>query len=463
MKQVYVCQACGAEEPKWQGQCSQCQAWNTLVQESIQKPDKRQQRSLTASSPKPVQLSQVSVSPVERHSTHNPELDRVLGGGMVPGSVILIGGDPGIGKSTLLSRTMVDLTSKGLKGLYVSGEESIEQISLRMRQLDLASDHVWLLAQTQLESILEQCHNHKPQVLVIDSIQTLWSSDLTSVAGSVSQVRECAMRLVSLAKATSMTLFLVGHVTKEGTLAGPRVLEHMVDVVLYFEGEHSGRFRLIRAVKNRYGAANELGVFAMTEHGIRPVSNPSAMFLSGSRKPSPGSCVLVTWEGTRPLLVEVQVLIDDCSSNYPRRVAVGIDSQRLVLLLAGLSRHGGCQLHQYDVYVNVVGGLKVNETAIDMALLVALLSSFRHKPVPNDLVVFGEIGLASEVRPVQSGQQRLKEAEKHGFKQAIIPVANQTRGAKDGLKIHAVSHMQDAMNVIQSLLQDTAVSFESSK
>lgn len=444
MKSVYVCSNCGAQELKWQGQCPSCQAWNTLTQEVQQKTDKR---SVGACS-KPVKLSQVSVDTVERHLTHNPELDRVLGGGIVPGSVILIGGDPGIGKSTLLSRTLVDLSELNLKGLYVSGEESLQQISLRMKQLNLASEQVWLLAQTQLELILQQVKDTSPQILVIDSIQTLWSSDLTSAAGSVSQVRECAMRLVALAKQLNVALFLVGHVTKEGTLAGPRVLEHMVDVVLYFEGEQSGRFRLIRAVKNRYGAANELGVFAMTEQGIRPVSNPSAIFLSGSRQSSPGSCVLVTWEGSRPLLVEVQVLIDSCVSNYPRRVAVGIDPQRLILLLAGLSRHGGCQLHEYDVYVNVVGGLKVTETAIDMALLVALLSSLRHKPIASDLVVFGEIGLASEIRPVQNGLLRLKEAQKHGFKRAIIPKANENQSCKTDLTIHAVSHMKEAIDVI---------------
>ncbi|MBF12779.1 MAG: DNA repair protein RadA [Legionellales bacterium] len=457
MKTVFICSSCGAQEPKWQGQCPNCQSWNTLVENVQQKQDKRSM-TILGKNCKPVKLSQVSVNAVERYLTKNPELDRVLGGGIVPGSVILIGGDPGIGKSTLLSRTLVDITQQKLQGLYVSGEESLEQISLRMKQLGLASEQVWLLAQTQLEQILEQVKETLPSILVIDSIQTLWSADLSSAAGSVSQVRECAMRLVSLAKELNVALFLVGHVTKEGTLAGPRVLEHMVDVVLYFEGEQSGRFRMIRAVKNRYGASNELGVFAMTEQGIRPVSNPSAIFLSGCRQSSPGSCVLVTWEGTRPLLVEVQVLIDSSVANYPRRVAVGLDPQRLVLLLAALSRHGGCQLHNYDVYVNVVGGLKISETAIDLALLVALLSSLRHKSIPTDWVVFGEIGLNGEVRPVQNGLLRLKEAQKHGFKHAIIPKANDSQANKTPMTLHRITYMKEAIRVIDSALTSTAAS-----
>jgi DNA repair protein RadA/Sms len=373
------------------------------------------------------------------------ELDRVLGGGLVAGSVVLIGGDPGIGKSTLLLQALAAFTGQ-LKTLYVTGEESPEQVSLRSRRLGVVADDVRILAETSVESILKQARVETPQIMVIDSIQTLYTEVLQSAPGSVGQVRESAAQLVRFAKQTGTALFLVGHVTKEGTLAGPRVLEHMVDTVLYFEGDSGGRYRIIRAIKNRFGAVNELGVFAMTDKGLREVRNPSSIFLSRHEQPVAGSVIMVTMEGTRPLLVEVQALVDDSQLSSPRRVTLGLEQNRLAMLLAVQHRHGGVLMSDQDVFVNVVGGVRVSETAADLPVLLAVLSSFRNRSVPNDLVIFGEVGLAGEIRPVPNGQERLREAAKLGFRRALIPAANAPKGTTDGLEVHAVSRYADVLD-----------------
>lgn len=367
-------------------------------------------------------MSEVSLGEKIRTSSGLRELDRVLGGGLVQGSVILIGGDPGIGKSTLLLQTLAAIQQ--LKSLYVSGEESVEQITLRARRLNLDETGFRLLAETGIESILETARIEKPQLMVIDSIQTLFTERIQSAPGSVAQVRECAARLVGFAKQTNTAVFVVGHVTKEGALAGPRVLEHMVDSVLYFEGDSGSRYRILRAVKNRFGAVNELGVFAMTEMGLKGVSNPSSLFLSRHETPVSGSTIMVTLEGTRPLLVEIQALVDESHLANPRRIAVGLEQHRLAMLLAVLHKHGNIPMYDQDVFVNVVGGIRVTETGADLPVLLATLSSFRNKPLPADLAVFGEVGLAGEIRPVPNGLERLQEAIKHGFKRAIIPKAN---------------------------------------
>ena len=366
---------------------------------------------------------------------------------MVNGSVVLIGGDPGIGKSTILIQALSALAAQGgVRTLYVSGEESIEQISLRARRLGLELPVLRTLTENRLEAVLEAAAAEQPRVMVVDSIQTVFTDLLTSAPGAVAQVRECAAQLVRYAKQTNTTVLLVGHVTKEGTLAGPRVLEHMVDTVLYFEGDGSSRYRVIRAVKNRYGAVNELGVFAMTDKGLREVSNPSAIFLSRHEEQVPGSIVMVTREGTRPLLVEVQALVDESRLNQPRRVTLGLEQNRLAMLLAVLHRHAGTQSFGLDIFVNVVGGVRINETGADLPILLAILSSLRDKPLPRDLIAFGEVGLAGEIRPVQSGQERLQEAVKHGFKRAIIPAANKPKQAIKGLKLHAVSRLDQALD-----------------
>jgi DNA repair protein RadA/Sms len=373
------------------------------------------------------------------------ELDRVLGGGLVAGSVILIGGDPGIGKSTLLLQSLATFSGK-LKSLYVTGEESPEQVALRARRMELQADQVRLLAEVSVERILLHARNELPQVLVIDSVQTLYTELLQSAPGSVGQVRESAAQLVRFAKQTGTALFLVGHVTKEGTLAGPRVLEHMVDTVLYFEGDPGGRYRVIRAIKNRFGAVNELGVFAMTDKGLKEVRNPSSIFLSRHERPVAGSVILVTMEGTRPLLVEVQALVDDSQLSNPRRVTLGLEHNRLAMLLAVQHRHGGVLMSDQDVFVNVVGGVRVNETAADLAVLLAVLSSFRNQTLPNDLVVFGEVGLAGEIRPVPNGQQRLREAAKLGFRKALVPAANAPKSKIKGLDIQPVSRYSEVLD-----------------
>ncbi len=428
-KTAYVCSDCGAEYPKWQGQCEACGAWNTLSAFVVQPAKEAAGGAVRrvgfagaeASQVRP--LEAVAGEVEQRHLVRIGELDRVLGGGLVEGSVVLVGGDPGIGKSTLLLQTLAALGDR-LPGLYVSGEESLAQIAARGHRLGLELSPLRALAETCVERILEHAAAEKPRVLVIDSIQTIWTETLPAAPGSVSQVRESAARLTRYAKQSGASVFLVGHVTKEGGIAGPRVLEHMVDAVLYFEGETGSRFRVLRAFKNRFGAVNELGVFAMTDKGLREVPNPSAIFLSAQQGSTSGSAVMVTREGTRPLLVEVQALVDQSSLGNPRRVALGLEQNRLAMLLAVLHRHGGAAVFDQDVFVNVVGGIRVQETAADLPVLLAVLSSFRDKPLLEKTVAFGEVGLSGEVRPVPNGEERLKEAAHHGFRRAIVPRAN---------------------------------------
>jgi len=447
-KTVYYCSSCGAEAPKWSGQCSDCGEWNTLSETTavVSSRQRAANTSYTGSNITHVQsLDSVEPDDVQRIATSISEFDRVLGGGLVPGSVTLIGGDPGIGKSTLLLQALVNLSQQQTT-LYVTGEESLQQVSLRASRLGYSNAKVPLLASTQIETILQQAQSSKPQVIVIDSIQTMFTDELTAAPGAVSQVRECAAQLVRFAKQTQTTVFLVGHVTKEGTLAGPRVLEHMVDTVLYFEGESGERYRLIRAVKNRFGAVNELGVFAMTDKGLREVSNPSAIFLSRHEQAVPGSVIMVTLEGSRPLLVEVQALVDDSQLANPRRVTVGFEHNRLAMLLAVLHRHGDIVTGDQDVFANVVGGVRVTETGADLAVLLAIMSSLRNKTLARDMIVFGEVGLAGEIRPVPNGQERLMEAFKHGYKRALIPAANAPQKAPEGMEIIAVDRIAEALD-----------------
>lgn len=447
-KTVYFCSSCGAEAPKWSGQCSDCGDWNTLSETTavVSSRQRAANTSYTGSNVVKVQLlDEVQPDDVQRIETGMSEFDRVLGGGLVPGSVTLIGGDPGIGKSTLLLQALVNL-SQSQRTLYVTGEESLQQVSLRANRLGYSQSKMPLLASTQIETILQQAQKSKPQVMVIDSIQTMFTDELTAAPGAVSQVRECAAQLVRFAKQTQTMVFLVGHVTKEGTLAGPRVLEHMVDTVLYFEGESGERYRLIRAVKNRFGAVNELGVFAMTDKGLREVSNPSAIFLSRHQQAVPGSVIMVTLEGSRPLLVEVQALVDDSQLANPRRVTVGFEHNRLAMLLAVLHRHGDVMTGDQDVFANIVGGVRVTETGADLAVLLAIMSSLRNKTIARDMIVFGEVGLAGEIRPVPNGQERLMEAYKHGYKRALIPAANAPQKTPDGMEIIAVDRIADALD-----------------
>lgn len=444
-KTVYVCTECGGQASKWQGQCPHCQAWNTLVEGVAETAVPSANRfSLIAETGTLQRLSEVEAREESRISSGIPEFDRVLGGGLVPGAVILIGGDPGIGKSTLLLQSLATMGA-ARKVIYVSGEESPQQIALRAQRLNAEAKHVHVLPETSLGKIQAAIQTEKPEIAVIDSIQTLYSDALTSAPGSVAQVRECAAQLTRLAKASGTTIIFVGHVTKEGTLAGPRVLEHMVDTVLYFEGDTHSSFRLIRAFKNRYGAVNELGVFAMTDKGLKGVANPSALFLSQHDTEVAGSCVMVTQEGTRPLLVEVQALVDEVHAPNPRRLSVGLEQNRLALLLAVLHRHSGIACFDQDVFVNAVGGVRISEPAADLAVLMAVVSSLKNKPLPKKLVVFGEVGLVGEVRPVQRGQERLKEAAKLGFTHALIPHANAPRQAIAGLKVIAVRRIEDAV------------------
>jgi DNA repair protein RadA/Sms len=389
-------------------------------------------------------LHEVLPDAIQRIPTNISEFDRVLGGGLVPGSVVLIGGDPGIGKSTLLLQAIVNLSER-FKTLYVTGEESLQQVSLRAHRLDLSKSNVALLAATNVDSILQQAEQAKPQVMVIDSIQTMYTDQLTSAPGAVGQVRECAAQLVRYAKQTHTVCFLVGHVTKEGTLAGPRVLEHMVDTVLYFEGDAGQRYRLVRAFKNRFGAVNELGVFAMTDKGLREVSNPSAIFLSRHEQEVSGSAIMATLEGSRPLLVEVQALVDESQLANPRRVTVGFEHNRLAMLLAVLHRHGGIVTADQDVFANVVGGVRVTETGADLPVLLAVVSSLRNRTLPRDLVVFGEVGLAGEIRPVPNGQERLSEAKKHGYQRALVPLANVPRKKIEGMDVIGVATIAAAL------------------
>ena len=445
-KRIYQCEQCGASSTKWAGQCGDCGQWNTLVETVAAAAPAAQPRytSYSGEAPRIISLADVTAAEEPRLATGLSELDRVLGGGLVRGSVVLIGGDPGIGKSTLLLQSLAHYGTTGVPTLYVSGEESAAQIALRADRLKLPRDHLRLLTETEIERVLAIAQQERPAVLVIDSIQTVYTSALTSAPGSVAQVRECAAQLVRFAKATQTAVYLVGHVTKEGALAGPRVLEHMVDAVLYFEGELGGRYRLVRAFKNRFGAVNELGVFAMTDRGLREISNPSAILLSRHEQPVAGSVVMVTREGTRPMLVEVQALVDGSALGNPRRVTVGLEHNRLAMLLAVLHRHGGVSTAGCDVFANIVGGVRVTETGGDLAVVLAVLSSLRDRPVPGDLVVFGEIGLAGEIRPVQNGAERLREAAKHGFKRAIVPKANAPKQSTD-IELIPVARLADAL------------------
>jgi len=450
-KSIYVCSSCGVEAPKWAGQCSGCGAWNTLDESAAPKTKPANPRfagySGDAASSQVRLLSDIPAIAQLGRPTGTSELDRVLGGGLVDGSVVLIGGDPGIGKSTLLIQTLAELSTEVLT-LYVSGEESPEQITLRARRLELPCDQLRLLAETCVERIIAQARKLKPAVMVVDSIQTLFTEQLQSAPGSVAQVRESAAQLVRFAKQQGTVVFLVGHVTKDGALAGPRVLEHMVDTVLYFEGEAGSQFRLIRTIKNRFGAVNELGVFAMSDRGLREVNNPSAIFLSRHQEEVPGSAILVTREGSRPLLVEVQALVDSSPLANPRRVTLGLEQNRLSMLLAVLHRHTGIAMFDQDVYVNVVGGVRITETAADLPLLLAILSSFRDRVTPKGLVAFGEVGLAGEIRPVPNGLDRLKEAAKHGFKKAIVSRANAPKKSIKGLEVIAADRLSDMVDIV---------------
>ncbi|MFY9179354.1 MAG: DNA repair protein RadA [Venatoribacter sp.] len=452
-KVAYVCTECGGEHAKWQGQCSECGQWNTL-QEFVVSSKKAPAREAAlagyaggAGSQNIQKLAEVNLTEVPRITSGMAEFDRVLGGGLVPGSAVLIGGHPGAGKSTLLLQTMCEL-AKTIPALYVTGEESLQQVAMRAKRLGLPTDQLNMLSETNVERLLNLRNQHQPKVVVIDSIQVMHLEGIESAPGSVSQVRESAAALTRFAKQTGTILLLVGHVTKDGTLAGPKVLEHMIDCSIMLEGDGDSRYRTLRGIKNRFGAVNELGVFAMLETGLKEVKNPSSIFLSRSEEPASGSVVMVIWEGTRPLLVEIQALVDDSHFGHPKRVAVGLDQNRLNLLLAAMHRHGGIMLGDQDVFINVVGGVRVAETASDLALLMAVLSSFRDTPLPNDLIAFGEVGLSGEIRPVPSGQERIREAAKHGFKRAIVPKANAPRQAIEGMQIIAVERLQQALEYL---------------
>lgn len=449
LKTQFVCNQCAATFSKWAGHCSQCGSWNSVQEEAV------------ASNAAKVRLGSYAnqrseITPIDevvlleqdlRMDTGLSELNRVLGGGLVEGSVVLIGGDPGIGKSTLLLQALATL-SLNQKTLYVTGEESLQQVAMRGKRLQLPVSQLRLLAETEVETILMHAQKERPGVLVIDSVQTMFTNTLSSAPGGVGQVRESSQQLVRFAKMTGTAVFLVGHVTKEGALAGPRVLEHMVDCVLYFEGQTDSRFRVIRAMKNRFGAVNELGIFAMTGTGLKEVSNPSAIFLTGQTEPTPGTTVMVTWEGSRPMLVEIQALVDESQGTQARRVIAGLEHNRLAILLAVLHRHGGIASYAHDIFINVVGGVKVSETGSDLALIAAIISSLRNRIFDCETIVFGEVGLAGEIRPVQSGQERLKEAAKHGFKRAIVPFANAPKQKIPGLEVEAIKHVQELIERI---------------
>ena len=453
-KTAYVCNDCGAEFSRWQGQCSACKAWNTisevrLLSASNSTKNDRFSGYAGETRAKIQTLSEISLQETPRFTSGFKELDRVLGGGIVPGSAILIGGHPGAGKSTLLLQVMCGL-AKNMTALYVTGEESLQQVAMRANRLNLPTDKLNMLSETSVEQICNLADQLKPQIIVVDSIQVMHLSDIQSSPGSVAQVRECASFLTRYAKTRQVAIIMVGHVTKDGTLAGPKVLEHAIDCSLLLEGEADSRFRTLRSHKNRFGAVNELGVFGMTEQGLREVKNPSAIFLSRGDEQTPGSSVMVLWEGTRPLLVEIQALVDHSMLANPRRVAVGLEQNRLALLLAVLHRHGGLQMSDQDVFVNVVSGVKVGETGADLALLLALISSFRNRPLPQDLVVFGEVGLAGEIRPVTSGQERISEAAKHGFKRAIVPFANKPKSAVENMEVFTVKKLSDALAILDN-------------
>ncbi|MFM2480401.1 DNA repair protein RadA [Celerinatantimonas sp. YJH-8] len=448
-KTAYVCSECGADYPRWQGQCSECKAWNTITEmrmPSVVRND-RYSGFAGATQAQVQTLDAIDLDELPRFSSTFSELDRVLGGGIVPGSAILIGGHPGAGKSTLLLQVMCRLAQQ-MSALYVTGEESLQQVALRAKRLGLPRENLKMLAETSVETIGQIALAEKPRIMVIDSIQVMHMADIQSAPGGVSQVRESAAWLTRFAKQNHIAIFMVGHVTKDGTLAGPKVLEHCIDSSLLLEGGADSRFRTLRGQKNRFGAVNELGVFAMTDQGMREVSNPSAIFLSLAQDPSPGSVVMVLWEGTRPLLVEIQALVDYSQLANPRRVAVGLEQNRLSMLLAVLHRHAGVQMSDQDVFANVVGGVRISETAADLALLVAMIASFRDQTLPQDLVVFGEVGLSGEIRPVVNGQERLHEAQKHGFKRAIIPAGNAPKEPLAGMEVIAVRKLADALEAL---------------
>jgi DNA repair protein RadA/Sms len=452
-KIAFVCTECGADHGQWQGQCVACKAWNTLSQINLggngspaTKADFRKQ-GYTGQGTGVQVLSDIDLETAPRFSTSIGELDRVLGGGLVPGSVVLIGGNPGAGKSTLLLQVMC-LLAQSKQALYVTGEESLQQVGMRAQRLGLPQDKLQLLVETSVEQICKTAQQLQPQLLVVDSIQVMHNANIPSAPGSVSQVRECAAFLIQYAKQTNTVLLLVGHVTKDGNLAGPKVLEHMIDCFIMLEGGNDSKYRILRGQKNRFGAVNEIGVFAMTELGLKEVKNPSAIFLARTEEDSPGSLVMVLWEGTRPLLVEIQALVDTSQLGNPRRVAVGLEQNRLAMLLAVLHRHGGLYMADQDVFVNVVGGVKVSETSADLALLLAIVSSFKDKALPKDLVVFGEVGLAGEIRPVTGGQERISEAAKHGFARAIVPKANEPKSKIAGIEVIGVTKISQALESI---------------
>lgn len=445
IKNQYICNQCAAVYKQWTGQCVQCGSWNAIIEERVSSASTNPRTGQWANQRSTITaLDDVILDKLARMDCGISELNRVLGGGLVYGSVVLIGGDPGIGKSTLLLQTLANLSNQE-SVLYVTGEESLQQVALRAKRLGLPSAKLKLLAETQVESIISHAQKENPKILVVDSVQTIFTETINSAPGGVSQVREGAAQLVRFAKMTQTAIFLVGHVTKEGALAGPRVLEHMVDCVLYFEGQSDSRFRVIRAIKNRFGAVNELGIFAMTDKGLKEVANPSAIFLSRQPEPTPGSAVMVTWEGSRSMLVEVQALVDE-AHGQAKRVTVGLEQNRLALLLAVLHRHGGIATFDQDVFINVVGGVKVTETGSDLALLAAVVSSLRNRVFDSETIIFGEVGLAGEIRPVQSGQERLKEAQKHGFKRAIVPFANAPKQQSGGMVIEPIKYLRELLD-----------------
>lgn len=450
-KTAFVCSDCGSDHTKWQGQCNDCGAWNTLQEIRLGPVSGRsgtaRKGGYAGALAKAQVLADIDLEDVPRISAGTSEFDRVLGGGLVPGSAILMGGSPGAGKSTLLLQTLCYL-AQSMEALYVTGEESPQQVAMRAQRLGLPTDKLRLMSETRVESIIEATDQYQPKVLVVDSIQVVHTDELSSAPGSVSQVRECAAYLTRFAKQSGTVLFLVGHVTKDGTLAGPKVLEHMIDCSILLESTDDSRFRTLRGQKNRFGAVNELGVFAMTDKGLREVKNPSAIFLERGEQATSGSAVMVVWEGTRPLLVEIQALVDDSQSGHPRRVAVGLEQNRLAMLLAVLHRHGGLSVGDQDVFANVVGGVKVLETSADLALLLAIVSSFRDRALPRDMVIFGEVGLSGEIRPVPNGQERLFEAVKHGFKRAIVPKGNAPKSALKGMDVVAVSKLSEALDAL---------------
>jgi len=451
IKSAYVCTECGADHAQWQGQCMACSAWNTL-QEIKLTASKKTASSATRGYAGAVEgqvknISEVNLAEVPRISSSMCELDRVLGGGIVPGSVVLIGGDPGVGKSSILLQVMCELSVQH-NVLYVTGEESLQQVALRAKRMQLPDEKLRLLTETDVELVVASVQSESPKIIVIDSIQTMQLAEVSGAAGGVSQVRESAAFLTRFAKQNNIAIFLVGHVTKSGEVAGPRVLEHIVDTVVFLEGQSDSRFRTLRAIKNRFGAVNELGVFAMTEKGMKQIKNPSAIFLSRGEEVASGSVVMVVWEGSRPLLVEIQALVDDSPYGAPKRVMVGLDQNRITMLLAVMHRHGGIQASDQDVYVNVVGGVKVSETSADLAVLSAILSSMRDQALSQELIIFGEVGLSGEIRPVPSGQERLFEAAKHGFKRAIVPIGNVPKGGVSGMEIIGVKNLQQALDVL---------------